>query len=699
MKRLLLVLATASLAACSSVKKNGNAPTGPILDDPYLSLENIESPESLAWVKRHNEKSLPTFEHDPRYKPIEGALRKIMLAQDRIPQPTLAGGYVYNFWQDGKHVRGLYRRATLAEYARAKPKWELLLDLDRLAAEENENWVWKTPICLRPHYDRCLLQLSRGGKDAVVIREFDVEKREFVKDGFNLPEAKSGVAWASRDAIAVGTDFGPGSATLSGYPRLLKFWKRGEPLSQARKVLEVGEKDMAATPFSSFRPEGTYVFLRRTPSFFEEEVSLLNPVTLEAAKLPLPADANVQEVFDGRLLFELRSDWIIRGNRFVAGSLVSLKLDSLDEAPELVYEPGLRGSIEGVSATKNFVYVTALENVAGQIFQLEHGPQGWSSHQVALPPFMRVSVAADDAFGDVYLTGYEGFLTPPTVAEMAGLKIKRVLKQMPARFAAGRFVVKQYEATSRDGTRVPYFAIHAKGLKYTGKTPTILYGYGGFEIPITPNYLSVAGKVWLERGGVFALANIRGGGEFGPRWHQAALKENRQRAYDDFAAVAEDLIGRKITSPAKLGITGRSNGGLLMGVMLTQRPELFNAIVCGVPLLDMLRYTKLLAGHSWMAEYGNPEVSAEREAILRYSPYQNARPGVAYPKVFFMTSTKDDRVHPGHARKMVARLEEQGHDVYYFENTEGGHGAAANLEQKIRMYALEYTYFSQRLGL
>ncbi|MBI4565243.1 MAG: S9 family peptidase [Planctomycetes bacterium] len=656
--------------------------------DMYLWLEEIESEKALEWVRAHNEKSLELLTADPQYAEIEAQARAILLAKDRIPAPDLRGGWVVNFWQDADHPRGLWRRARPAEYEKPEPAWETMLDLDALARDEGENWVWKGATTLPPDHDRAMLFLSRGGKDATVVREFDVPSRSFVAGGFALPEAKSRVSWLDRDTLFVGTDFGPGTLTKSGYPRQVRLWKRGTPHLDAPLVFEGAEEDVSVSAFTSFRPEGSFTFVARAKTFFEADM-FLRAEDGQLRKLPFPDDASFEGIFQGHLLATLRSEW--RG--FPAGALVSVPVDRPDAA-EAVYRPDERSSVTRVSTARQHLVLNVLSNVQGRVVKVRR-TQGWELEPVALPDGGSAGVVSADPFDDRVYVGYESFLVPYTLYAIG--RDVRPVRRLPERFDARRLAVDQFEAQSPDGTRVPYFVIRRDDLAFDGSNPTLLYGYGGFEISMTPAYMAVAGKAWLEKGGVFALANIRGGGEFGPKWHRAALKENRQRAYDDFISVAEDLVRRRVTSPRRLGIMGGSNGGLLVGAAFTQRPYLFHAVVCQVPLLDMLRYHKLLAGHSWMAEYGDPEDPEMAEVIRRYSPYQNVRPRTEYPHVFFVTSTKDDRVHPGHARKMAAKMEAQGHDILYYENIEGGHSAAANLEQRVKRTALEYTYLFRQL--
>lgn len=675
-------LALAILAGCSASAPA--APT-PAPADPYLWLEDIEGERALNWVRERNERSLKRLQASPRYAKIEADVRAILLARDRIPMPAVYGAWVYNYWQDAKSVRGIWRRATPEEYAKDAPAWETVLDLDALAAAERENWVWKGADALAPACDRFLVRLSRGGKDAVVVREFDATSKSFVEGGFSLPEAKHNLSWKDPDTLFVATDFGPGSLTDSGYPRIVKLWRRGTPLAEAKTVFEGTAQDVAVAGFASIRPEGTMAFVERAFSRYDSEIHhCAEDGTLH--RLDLPRDANFSSVFQGRLILILRSEW----KSIPAGALVAVAPGG---EPEVIFRPDERSSLQRVAESRDALYLSVLENVDGRLLRAVSKDGGWSVHPVALPAYGTIRVASSHESSDRVFATYEGFTQPTTLYAVAGTEAKAARKLAP-RFSADGLEVRQFEAPSADGTKVPYFVVGPKGAK---DAPTILYGYGGFEIPQLPFYLGALGKAWSEAGNVFVLANIRGGGEFGPKWHQGALKEKRQRGFDDFIGVAEDLARRGIASTRRLGIMGGSNGGLLVGACFVQRPELFRAVLCQVPLLDMERYHKLLAGASWVGEYGSVEDPATAPAIRKYSPYQNVKAGVEYPRVFFATSTKDDRVHPGHARKMVARMEEQGHDVLYFENIEGGHGAAANLDQRVRRMALEYAYFFERL--
>ena len=678
----------------------------PILDDPYLWLEEVEGKRALEWIGERNRETLTELRSDERYDRFLEQAGELLNAKDRIPYGSIRGKYIYNFWQDTEHVRGILRRTTPASYRAAEPEWETVLDVDALAKAEEENWVYKGTSWLAPGYERCLVKLSRGGTDASVHREFDAVTKRFVEGGFVLPEAKSGVAWVDRDTLLVGTDWGEGTLTESGYPRIAKQWKRGTPLARAATVFEGRHEDIGIWPRVMDSGEETLPMIDQSLTFFTGAYHLIGDEG-KLRRLPLPESVDLAGFYSGRILFTLRDAWEVAGRTFSQGSLLAISAAASQVTGELpgvetVYVPDDRTSISGVTVSRSGLYVILLHNVKGRIlrFRVEPDTDKWSSELLPLPANGTVSISAASPHSDTVLVNYEDHITPDRLSEYdAGANALTLLKSLPARFRATGLQVGQHMVASTDGEAVPYFVIHRRGLKLDGSTPTILYGYGGFEISLKPSYSATIGKLWLERGGAYAVANIRGGGEFGPRWHEAALKTNRQRAYDDFIAVAEDLAKRGITSPRRLGISGGSNGGLLVGAIFTQRPELLNAVVCRVPLLDMLRYTKLLAGASWAAEYGDPEDPKIREALLKYSPYQNIFPDRKYPRVFIETSTKDDRVHPGHARKMVARMREQGHPVLYFENTEGGHAAGANLKQHARRYALEYVYFSRQLGL
>ena len=692
-------MAGANLAKGESQRK-------PILDDPFLWLEQVEGERALKWVHERNSECFDELETDELYEVFLSQAEKLLNAKDRIPYGSIRGKHIYNFWQDAEHVRGIIRRTTPESYRLAEPEWETVLDIDALAKAENENWVYKGISWLTPNYKLCLVKLSRGGTDASEHREFDTTAKRFVEDGFVLPEAKSGVAWLDSDTLLVGTNWGEGSLTESGYPRVAKLWKRGTSLAEAKTIFEGRPEDIGIWPRVMNFGEETLALVEQSLTFFTGAYHVLGSDG-KLMRLPLQKSADLAGFYAGRLLFTLREAWEVAGRTYKQGALLAINAANFKAtgnlpAIEIIYIPDDRSSVEGITVSRSGLYITLLQNVKGRILRFIVNPQNgkWTSKPLPLPQNGAVSVSAASPHSDTIFINYEDHVTPDKLSEYNARAHKLIeLKSLPERFDSGELEVHQYMVRSVDGTEIPYFVIHRKGLKPDGGTPTILYGYGGFEISLKPSYSATIGKLWLERGGAYAVANIRGGGEFGPRWHKAALRTQRQRAYDDFIAVAEDLAKRRITSSRYLGISGGSNGGLLVGAILTQRPDLLNAVVCRVPLLDMIRYTKLLAGASWAAEYGDPEDPKMRDAILRYSPYQNVFPDRKYPKVFIETSTKDDRVHPGHARKMVARMRDQGHEVLYYENTEGGHAAGANLKQHARRYALEYVYFSRQLGL
>jgi len=672
----------------------------PTPGDPYLWLEDVTGDRPLAWVRQQNAVCTNELQSDPVFEPIRRRLLAVLDSKDKIPYVSKHGLFYYNFWRDRQHVRGLWRRTTLEEYRKPEPAWETVLDLDQLAAKENENWVWKGYDILYPTYDRCLLFLSRGGADAVVVREFDMKTRQFVPDGFSLPEAKTQVAWRNRDSLYVATDFGPGSLTASGYPRIVKEWKRGTKLSEAKLVFEGKTEDVSVGASVVHDHGRTYEFINRGPTFFTSEDFVRRGD--KWVRIEKPNDATIL-TFEDQLLLRLRSDWTVDGKTYPAGSLLAGDFESYlggKRKFESLFTPAERTSLAGVSDTKHYLIINELNNVRNKIYVLERKDAQWARAPLDTPSFGSVSLHGIDADeSDDYFMTVTDFLTPSSLYYGALDRTGREkIKSLPAFFNTDGLEISQHEVISKDGTLIPYFQVSRKGMKLNGNNPTLLYGYGGFEISMLPSYSASVGSAWLERGGTYALANIRGGGEFGPKWHEAARKEHRQRAYDDFIAVAEDLIARKVTSPRHLGIQGGSNGGLLMGVMLTERPDLFKAVVCKVPLLDMRRFNHLLAGASWMDEYGNPDKPEDWAYIREYSPYQNVFKNKKYPRVLFLTSTRDDRVHPGHARKMVARMEEQGHDVLYYENIEGGHGAAANNKQAAFMSALAYTFLLKELG-
>ena len=675
--------------------------TPPILatavsSDPNLWLEDIDGARQLDWVHQQNAKTVDKYAQTPEFKQLDARLLEVLDSNERIPMVSKIGDAFYNLWRDKEHPKGLFRRTSLAEYRKAQPTWETVIDLDALSKAENENWVWHGAQCLKPEYRRCLVSLSRGGADADVIREFDLKTKQFVKDGFTLPEAKSNVAWIDDDHIYVGTDFGPDSMTTSSYPRIVKEWKRGTPLSSATTVYEGKHDDMAVSAYRDNTPGFQRDFVARQLAFYDSE-TYVRGKDGKLTKIDVPNDANTSTEREW-LLIELRSDWNVGGKTYKTGSLLAAKFDDYMAGKReitVLFEPTDSTALDGYSWTRHHLIVNVMDNVVNQIEVLTPQEGAWKRESLGGAPKLSTIAAGgiDDDNSDDYFLTVSGFLQPTTLYYgVVGQGEPAVLKNSPSFFDASKFAVSQHFATSKDGTRVPYFEIAPKNLAANGKNPTLLYGYGGFEISLQPSYSGGVGRAWLEKGGVYVIANIRGGGEYGPRWHKAALKANRLRAYEDFAAVAQDLIDRKITSPQHLGTMGGSNGGLLMGNMLTLYPQLFGAVVSQVALLDMQRYTHLSAGASWMAEYGDPDKPNEWAWIKTFSPYYNAKPGQKYPPVLFTTSTRDDRVGPVHARKMYAKLESMGYDASFYENVEGGHGAAADNKQSAFMNALGYIY-------
>ena len=705
--RLLSAALAATLLCSGYALAQTTAPTPAAMasDDPFIWLEEADSPRALDWVKQENDRSLGVLEKDPRYETLHQAALKIVDATDRIPTPAFRAGAIYNFWQDPAHAQGLWRRTSLDSYRTAAPAWNTVLDLDALSKAEGKTWVWKGATCLKPDERVCMLSLSDGGEDATEVREFDLPSARFVDGGFRLPKGKQDVAWLGADTLILAREWGPGTMTESGYAFVIKTLKRGQPLDQAREVFRGTPKDVGVSPYSLYDgvTGGSQVMLARSVSFFETETYAVTPGGVK--KLPLPLKSTVQGLTDGQLIFTLEQDWTPEsgGPTFKQGALMAADFAAMQagsaKSAVALFVPGPRESVEQTAVGKSRVLVAAYENVKGRALVFSRGADGaWTRASLPLPDKAAVNIVDADDGSDRAFIQVESFLEPPTLylADAAGGAVQPI-KSLPPRFDASKDVIEQFEAASSDGTRVPYFVVRPKDLKFDGTAPTLLYAYGGFQASMTPTYSGANGKLWLERGGVYVLANIRGGGEFGPAWHEAGLKTHRQLIYDDFAAVAKDLIARKITSPRRLGIEGGSNGGLLMGVQFEQHPELWNAVVIQVPLLDMLRFTKIGAGASWVGEYGSPDVPEERAFLARISPYHNLKPGVRYPEPLFVTSTKDDRVSPAHARKMAAKMQAMGLPFYYYENTEGGHSASANLHETAHRVSLEMTYLTRKL--
>ena len=674
-------------------------------DDPYIWLEDVSGDRAMAWVNAHNAKSTTALEADPRYPQLYREALTLAEAKDRIPYGSFQHGEIYNFWQDADHVRGLWRKTTLADYQGAAPAWKTVIDVTEVGKAEGKSWVWKGAQCARPAERRCLVHLSEGGEDAVTVREFDLDTGKFVEGGFVIPKSKARVAWEDENTLLISNAWAPGELTQSGYPYIVKRLKRGQALSQAVEVYrgQQGDGGYGVSPQVLRDDAGeTLAVIVRPLDTFKHETFVLT--TKGAERLAIPAKADVQEVIAGRVVISTDEDWTAGGKTFAAGSLVTvplaaLKADPSHLTPTLLAVAGPRESLGSVSSSKGKLLVERLDNVRGRIDVYTPTATGFTRATLKLPDNASADVVAVDEHSDRAFVTVSSFLTPTTLwlADTTGGELRQI-KSLPAKFDAAGLVTEQHEATSKDGTKVPYFIVHRRDAKLDGSNPTLLYAYGGFSVSQTPGYSAGVGKLWLEKGGVYVLANIRGGGEFGPKWHEAGLTTKRQVVYDDFAAVAEDLIARKITSPRRLGIRGGSNGGLLMGVQFTQRPELWNAVIIDVPLLDMIRISKIAAGASWQGEYG--DVNADPAVMAfwkKLSPYSALRTGVKYPEPFIFTTTRDDRVGPQHARKFAARMEEMGLPFYFYENTEGGHGAGADLKQQAHTQALEMTYLSKKL--
>ena len=667
-------------------------------EDPFLWLEDVEGSKAMEWVKAQDTITVNALKKYPEFQNLFENNLKILNSKERIAYPSIVGKYIYNFWQDSTNERGLWRRTSLEEYENASPKWETVIDIDSLSKADGVNWVYGGADYLYPDYNLCLVNLSRGGSDATVVKEFDLRTKKFVEGGFELSEAKNEVTWIDKDHLFVSTDFGEGSMTTSGYPRVVKEWTRNTPLSDAKTIFEGESSDVSVGGYVIDTPEKSYRFVYKgITTFTSYHYTIVNG---SLVKLDLPDDIRFDGIFKNQMLLQLKSDWNVGGNVYHQSDFISIDYDEFLNGSRdftVIYSPGPRESVASVRNTKDFLLVSKLNNVRSELYKYVFDKNSWTGKKIDAPDYGSIGIVSTSDFTDRFFFTYTNFLNPSTLYlyEEDGT-IKKV-KSLPQFFNADKFEVKQNEAVSKDGTKIPYFIVFSKDIKYDGNTPTLQYAYGGFEVSMRPYYSATLGTEWLSEGGVYVLANIRGGGEFGPQWHLSVIKQNRQKAYEDMIAVSEDLIKRKVTSPKHLGIMGGSNGGLLMGVMITQRPDLYNAVVCQSPLLDMKRYNKLLAGASWMGEYGNPDVPEEWEYIKKYSPYQNVSKDKTYPPILFTTSTRDDRVHPGHARKMAALMETFGAPVYFYEYTEGGHSAGVTNKEVAFESALTFSFLWMNL--
>ncbi|HEX8420819.1 MAG TPA: prolyl oligopeptidase family serine peptidase [Sphingomonas sp.] len=685
------------LAATMLVAAPILAQSTPVQDDPYIWLEDKDGAKALAWVEAENAKTLPRLQSDPRYATFHAEALAIASAKDRIPMPDQRFGRIYNFWRDADHPHGLWRWTTIADYAAAAPNWTIALDLDALGEAEGKEWVWKGATCLHPEQRLCLVELSEGGEDAVTVREFDLATGRFVENGFVLPKSKQDATWIDKDTLLVSRDWGAGTTTRSGYAFVLKKLQRGQSLAQATEVYRGDASDQLATTAGVLTDgnDNRLVVITRRKTFFGADSFVWTPTG--TTKIDIPERTFAAGMVDGQVIFTTSEPW----GAVPTGAIASAPLAAVATGrftPEVILAPGPRQSIEQTADTKNRLLVVVNDNVRGRAMVFTHAGKQWTSTPVALPDNASVGVADVSDRNDLAFLTVTGFLDPTSLwsLDAASGAAERV-RTLPAKFDATGLVVEQFEASSSDGTKVPYFIVHKRGIPLDGSTPTIMTAYGGFEISMTPGYSGSIGKLWLERGGAYVLANIRGGGEFGPKWHDAGRKTKRQVIYDDFAGVGKDLFARKLTSPQKLGIYGGSNGGLLMGVEFNQHPELWKAVTIQVPLLDMIRYEDIAAGASWVDEYGSVKNPDERAFLETISPYQNLKRGVTYPEPYIWTTTKDDRVGPQHARKFAARMKEYGLPYLFYEDTAGGHSGDADIAQGARLQALQMTYFAQKL--
>ncbi len=696
------VLSLAAVIAATCLRVGAQTPAD--APDKYKWLEDVNGERSIAWVKAENERSEKILKSDPRYAEFQAAALKVLESPQRLPQPDLNGQDIYNFWQDAEHVQGILRRTTITDYLTPTPHWQTVLDYDALSKQDGQKWVAHGRACLYPSNELCLMDLSAGGEDASTMREFNLRTGKFVDNGFTLPHSKQTVDWMDRDTLLVGRDWGAGTLTNSGYPYVLKVWRRGQPLDQAKEIYRGLATDMGVFAQVLHDGDGHQLgCVRRKVNFFETEFSILTPGGVK--RIALPAKADVKGLLKGQIIVTVDEDWTPSnsGNKIGKGSIVALDLsattrDPMNLQPTVIFAPTTTEFAQDAQVTKNRLLIATLQNVQGRVYSYALAGKVWKHEKLDIPDNESVDIASTNWSDDRFFLFAAGYLTPDSL--LLGDASKNTLSQvktLPPQFDASRDVVEQLEATSKDGTKVPYFVVRPKETKLDGANPTLLTAYGGFQLSNTPNYDPILGKLWLEHGGVFVMANIRGGGEFGPAWHEAGLKTHRQRIYDDFFAVAQDLVARGITSSRHLGIEGASNGGLLMGVEMTQHPDMWNAISIGVPLLDMLGYEHIAAGASWVAEYGSVSVPEERAFLASISPYNQLKPDVNYPEPLIFTTTKDDRVGPVHARKFAAKMEEFKKPFLYEEIIEGGHGTGADLKERAQTNALRYTYLSEKL--
>jgi prolyl oligopeptidase len=673
-------------------------------DDPYLWLEEIEGAKALDQVKAWNAASEADLSKTPGYEDRRQRALAILNDPNQIAAPSaVMGDLVANHWVDASHKRGLWRVSPLSDYLAGKPRWRTVIDVDALGKAEGKSWVWHGADCLPPEYQRCLVSLSPGGSDADVVREFDLSTGKFVEGGFVVPESKNSAAWIDRDTLMVAMAEGEGTVTKSGYARIVKEWKRGTPWSAATKIAEVTEDDIGISPVAVMDGDVRRVGFSRNVGFYEARLSMRTPDG-RWVDLPIPETANFNGVISGQAIATLVEPL----GAFQPGSVVAFDIQQMlagqKAQPKLVMAPSKSQAIEEVNASDNLLWIKALDDVSGKLFALRRRADGsWSSQAMALPPNSTVHTVATADKQDIAFVTVEGMLTPTTLMSVDAAGKVGTVQSLPAQFDASKFTVDQRFATSKDGTRIPYFLVRKKGV--TKPTGVLVHAYGGFRAAQTPTYLTAQpyrsgplGLFWVEEGGAFVLANIRGGGEYGPGWWRDAIREKRQNSFDDLEAVSRDLIATGVARKDGVAISGRSNGGVLVGAAMTQHPDLYSAVISGSPLHDMKRYSQLLAGASWIDEFGDPDKPEDWAFMSKYSPYQNVRSGVRYPATFFYLSTKDDRVHPGHARKMAAKLGAGGSPVYYHEYLEGGHSVGADRSEDATRAALLWAFLTKEIG-
>ncbi len=699
---LLFMLLVALSATFSVVAKDSQQ------EDPFMWLEDVDAEQSMDWVHQQNKNTADQYKSMPLYAELYEQALSTLNNKSRIPSVSQRGEWVYNYWKDEKNPRGIYRRAQLKDFNKnAEPKWQTVLDMDLYNAEHEGNWVFKGMNCLAPEYRRCLVSISPGGGDAVMLQEFNMKDKKFIKDGFSLPKSKMRATWRDKDHLFVATDFGPGSMTASGYPRIMKLWQRGTELSAAKTLLEASPESVSVYAYRSGKGDTAKDFIIDSTSFWTNQY--YQWVDDKALAFDIPQSATVNGVFQGKVIISLQEDWQFQGQNLSEGAVLMINPAVLTGQKTVVesddwqvfLQPAANENIESINTSDETVIVTLLSDVVSQVKVYTPSADGdWQIKHIEFPDHGAIGVTAVDDESGSFFAEYESFITPPTLYHVNGKTLQpKAVKSQTQSFDPEPYQVEQFFARSADGTFIPYFIVMNKNTKFDGNNPTHIFSYGGFRNALTPSYSGsyealegAYGKMWLDRGGVFVSANIRGGGAYGPKWHKSALLANKTKSYEDFEAVAEDLIKRKITSPQHLGIEGRSNGGLLVGATMTRRPDLYGAVICGVPLLDMQRYNKLLAGASWVGEFGDPDIPEQWAYLKTYSPYQNLKPKTDYPATFFYTSTRDDRVHPGHARKMAAKMMSYGYPIWYYENTEGGHGGSSTNEQLAERLALAYTH-------